>query len=491
MRLSFRGLWLLSLLAISLLFSLTIWLFFHSQVPSTVTRLDSLQDAENEPDPFFTLTPRGMRRCYASHHDSSTSIGFLFLDSFPSDSNQTVVDRVRSNLLYSLRRSGSNPFIRILRPSSPLSSMEESLSLLLHFLHTSHLPPNKPLLISTSIEVLLLSSPNHLQNTFVSLNHKLVLSKDSPSSFALGTVEELVRFFGPIVSSASRNQVSNRGRESERMKKLIEERYLKLSQKTSGRVMIDHDSLLLATQSSSSLSTAPSSHLVQITALVPSLPLSTPAAVPTASSTRAYNSYLDTSLPPLPRISPHRHHSYDHFLAHRSQYRVVMTLTTLPHRLPHLAPVLLSLLHQHIRPDQVYLNLPTSYRRTFNSTASPGALSAQQIPNEILQLALNDPVLKIRLLTTDHGPATKLFPTLEEENDPSTLIVTVDDDMVYKPTQLQLLLTAYFRYPHAAYGHAGQLIDDDSRWGQGHQTRGRREKEFVVRTAWRWKVSPS
>jgi single-stranded DNA-specific DHH superfamily exonuclease len=37
--------------------------------------------------------------------------------------------------------------------------------------------------------------------------------------------------------------------------------------------------------------------------------------------------------------------------------------------------------------------------------------------------------VKVRF-TEDYGPVTKLIPTLEEETDGATLIITVDDDMV-------------------------------------------------------------
>jgi len=62
----------------------------------------------------------------------------------------------------------------------------------------------------------------------------------------------------------------------------------------------------------------------------------------------------------------------------------------------------------------------------------------------------------------DVGPATKLLPTLARESDPDTLIVTADDDMVYKPSMTADLVSHLLAWPHAAYNYAGQMVDETS-----------------------------
>ena len=61
----------------------------------------------------------------------------------------------------------------------------------------------------------------------------------------------------------------------------------------------------------------------------------------------------------------------------------------------------------------------------------------------------------------DWGPATKLVPTLLAETDPATLLVTVDDEYAYPPSLLAALVEQHLRGPHAAYGFAGQQIDEE------------------------------
>ena len=59
----------------------------------------------------------------------------------------------------------------------------------------------------------------------------------------------------------------------------------------------------------------------------------------------------------------------------------------------------------------------------------------------------------------DVGPATKLLPTLTLERDPSTLLITADDDVWYHAEAVAELVTAIQTWPHAAYNFAGQLIE--------------------------------
>lgn len=435
--------------------------------------LSSSAPSPAEEDPFFTTTSRGMRKCYPYHSsNSSEALGFLLIDSSHLLFNQTQQDSMRANFFHSIHRSGGNPLVRVL-PSSASLELREKIILLRNFIqsHLASLPP--VLLVSTALEgLLILSSPEKLEESFYLSKQRLLFSRDDPLALAIGYTEEILKFYSQLISSLPND---------ERLRGTIEERVRSEYSKKA----LDHEFLLLAAQPfSSSTILHPLPDVIQIT-----FPQQ-PAPTATTQFSFLYNSYLRSSHSSSFHTVPHHHHSYDHFLSHRSQYRVVISLTTLPHRLPHLLPVLQSLLNQHVKPDQVYLNLPTSYRR-FNSTSSPG--KPLSIPHDIQRLVLND-ILRIQAIPVDYGPATKLIPTLEAERDPSTIIITVDDDMIYKPTQVQLLLKAYFHFPYAAYGYAGQLIDLDlprvrRSKSSAQMIRGKEVKRQVaVRTAWQWKV---
>ena len=145
-------------------------------------------------------------------------------------------------------------------------------------------------------------------------------------------------------------------------------------------------------------------------------------------------------------------------------FRLVACLTSLPHRLPGIGRTIQSLLDQHVPADAIYLNLPRSYVRFKESLLTVVPESLRRLP------------ITINMVDVDYGPATKLIPTLIKETDPSTVIITVDDDMIFKPTLFGLLLRRHMNNPRMAYGNAGQMIDTDGKFGPA-----------VVRTAWQWK----
>ncbi len=124
--------------------------------------------------------------------------------------------------------------------------------------------------------------------------------------------------------------------------------------------------------------------------------------------------------------------------------RVVVSLTTIPSRLPQLRQILQSLRRQTRKPDAIYLNLPFHFRhRTLGSLPqTPSFLDA--FPEVTV------------LRCEDFGPATKLLPVLKRETSPETLLVTADDDTVYPPEWLHHLAEAANRLPDCALAYRGR-----------------------------------
>jgi len=58
----------------------------------------------------------------------------------------------------------------------------------------------------------------------------------------------------------------------------------------------------------------------------------------------------------------------------------------------------------------------------------------------------------------DYGPATKLIPTLFVETNPSSVIITIDDDIIYPPEFVSEFVEATRRYPNAALGLKGYRL---------------------------------
>eukprot|EP00658_Telonema_sp_P-2_P043058 TRINITY_DN31014_c0_g1_i1.p1 TRINITY_DN31014_c0_g1~~TRINITY_DN31014_c0_g1_i1.p1 ORF type:complete len:359 (-),score=45.66 TRINITY_DN31014_c0_g1_i1:245-1321(-) len=118
----------------------------------------------------------------------------------------------------------------------------------------------------------------------------------------------------------------------------------------------------------------------------------------------------------------------DGFVPPRDE-RIVVTLTTRPDRLAPgmLNPTLDSIFAQDLKPDVVYLNIPPGLnKRTGQEYVIPEDLSSMK-------------GLKI-IRAEDKGPLTKLYPALEAEDDPRTIVISVDDDKLYSKHLVRTLV---------------------------------------------------
>ena len=84
-------------------------------------------------------------------------------------------------------------------------------------------------------------------------------------------------------------------------------------------------------------------------------------------------------------------------------------------------PVIESIRNQSVKPDAWYLNLPQHYR-----SSEPYKIPAWL--RELHEITFNTEIVE------DWGPAMKLLPALKRESDPNTVIITIDDDVVF-PTE--------------------------------------------------------
>ncbi|CCF18311.1 conserved hypothetical protein; putative Nucleotide-diphospho-sugar transferases [Pseudorhizobium banfieldiae] len=118
--------------------------------------------------------------------------------------------------------------------------------------------------------------------------------------------------------------------------------------------------------------------------------------------------------------------------------RVVVTLTTVPARAKTLAAVLRGLLDQSEPADRIVLALPRATRR------------GEPYPKlETMNLPAGIDVVRC----DDEGPATKLLPTLKLEA--GSVLIVVDDDVIYPHRFIETLLAAHRLAPGAALGFRG------------------------------------
>lgn len=123
--------------------------------------------------------------------------------------------------------------------------------------------------------------------------------------------------------------------------------------------------------------------------------------------------------------------------------RCVCSCTTIPSRLidPKFQRVL-TRLNEQTRPfDQIYLGLPNKSKRF--------GIKYPKVPNQILKLCT------VVNLDEDYGPISKILAGFIQEDDPNTLIVTCDDDIIYPKTLVEDLLRCHKQSPNSAICFTG------------------------------------
>lgn len=124
----------------------------------------------------------------------------------------------------------------------------------------------------------------------------------------------------------------------------------------------------------------------------------------------------------------------------------IVSLTSIPSRLPLIERTLKSLMRQALAPSRIVLNLPRFSRRE-------GV--AYEVPSFLEGIA----AVSVRWCE-DLGPATKLLPSLAAEAS-GTAIIVVDDDRIYPANLVADLMAAADRDPDSAFGMSGWAVPPD------------------------------
>ena len=124
----------------------------------------------------------------------------------------------------------------------------------------------------------------------------------------------------------------------------------------------------------------------------------------------------------------------------------VVSLTSLPSRLPAIENTLKSLLNQTRPPQRILLNLPHYSRREGRDLEVPKFLEHLETV-EVVRCE-------------DWGPATKLLPSLERLPK-DQMIIVVDDDRIYHANLIEDLERATNLYPDRAWCYSGWVVPKD------------------------------
>ena len=127
--------------------------------------------------------------------------------------------------------------------------------------------------------------------------------------------------------------------------------------------------------------------------------------------------------------------------------RIVTTMTVIPTREVAVIKAIMSIQRGNIKPEAMYVNIPNEYVR-FEEKLAPW-----------LKPVLEAIGVTIIGLEHDRCCLNKILPILAIEKDPETLVVTIDDDIIYSPLFIAGLLEAHNKFG-GVVGYSGLLYPE-------------------------------
>ncbi len=110
--------------------------------------------------------------------------------------------------------------------------------------------------------------------------------------------------------------------------------------------------------------------------------------------------------------------------------KVILSFTTIPSRIKYITPMLLSLLDQTARVDQIAMNIPEKCNDC-----------SYDIPEKYKDIC------NIYTVGKDYGIGTKYIPTLLREDNCGTKIILIDDNKIYGKDFIEKILIESDKYP--------------------------------------------
>lgn len=148
--------------------------------------------------------------------------------------------------------------------------------------------------------------------------------------------------------------------------------------------------------------------------------------------------------------------------------RVVVTLSTFEGRLGNLKTALASLVHQSCPPDAIYIFASRNPRTKVqmeerSKSTGDGVISSDAFWDDVKSTSST---VIVKEIEEDWGPATKLLAALQMETDPSTWLITVDDDTQYNRDMVLALTVAATHLPT----HMAPAFWCEQAWADGYRS---------------------
>ena len=116
--------------------------------------------------------------------------------------------------------------------------------------------------------------------------------------------------------------------------------------------------------------------------------------------------------------------------------KIIVSLTSWPKRINNVVIVIESLLNQSIKPDIIQINLSNEEFKN----------KEYDLPEELIKLIKNNSNIEIEWVDRNDGVFKKIIPTLKKHYGEDYLLLSVDDDYIYRHDYIQIMVDGLKQY---------------------------------------------
>lgn len=120
--------------------------------------------------------------------------------------------------------------------------------------------------------------------------------------------------------------------------------------------------------------------------------------------------------------------------------KIIVSMTSWPKRIGNVATVVQSLLNQDVHPDIIQINLS---RNEFPHESG--------LPSDLIQLIVYNPEVQIEWVDGNDGVFKKIIPTLKKHYGEDYLLLSVDDDWIYRHDYIKMMIEFLEKYDADAF----------------------------------------
>ena len=119
---------------------------------------------------------------------------------------------------------------------------------------------------------------------------------------------------------------------------------------------------------------------------------------------------------------------------------IIVSITSWPKRIGNVATVVQSLLNQDVKPDIIQINL--SHEEFPHESC---------LPSDLIQLIIHNPEVQIEWVDRNDGVFKKIIPTLKKYYNEDYLLLSVDDDWIYRHDYIKMMIEFLEKYNADAF----------------------------------------